>query len=801
MRRISMLLMMAAGLFFSYGSAQASTVKVTGTVDWTALTHFNTAKSGEVVFVDITDFENPVFTVVPLTKISNKQSKYSVTLNGNTPYFVAAVIADCATNPEQCGTATVAGTHIRFNDFVHPTPDGGPPITINLTADPMVDPLDPVAICGSVSVQSGTFVKALASAGPGGEEQFFSVGVFSTALVTPPASSYCVQGARFSFGEVDSTVTIQQTQVPTCPNQLDVLRSDSLIIGSDPITDNIAIVVPGAPGEISGTFSVAGFAHDFTFVQGSNSGPTIGDCAGIRGFGSGSGPGQAATFDVTPALSGTWKVLASGQRRLNSPDGLLQITESATPMNGSDVITVNLPPGGSAVVPLSYTPGIVAGNITFDVRRLGALNGPPLVSTYEGIPRNNTNGVVGAGWTPSVVAIPPMRFTERYELNLDPRGTDWLLRAANIESFGYNFSSANAIASSSWSFVTLPNRFGTPFFWTAAGDFATPIGSVTAGATTSLDLPVVDFRVANVTLNSPPGFTSISWVGSNGQYALPNGVLFTTSSLNASTFDGSPAVGRMNAPHAIYPGTTTVVDSNFNSRSDQRQLDLESDDDLTADFGAPMLLAVRPIPGAAGGSATVTGRVVSSDPTVTSLQVSVNGANATIGAGGTFSRAATIGTGPLTIVASDNLGRTTTLKRYFTTMTGLFAPAAGADLVSQGADVNAIQFVSFTQPPLPASSFNIGRTIPLKLTGALGSAAVTSANAAAAPRVIAVLQAAAGAAATAVRPSGGETVFHFDSGAAQWICNLGTTGLTAGTYVVQIQFWDGRILEAAFVLA
>jgi len=795
MRRISGLLTMAAGLFFSYGSAQASTVKVTGTVDWTALTHFNTAQSGEVVFVDITDFENFHFTVVPLTKISNKQAKYSVTLNGNTPYFVAAVIADCASNPEACGTATVAGTHIRFNNFVTLTPDGGPPITINVTADPTVDPLDPVAICGSISVQSGTFVKALVSAGPGGEEQFFSSGVFSTALVSPPASSYCVQGARFSFGELDSTVTIQQTQVPTCPNQLDVLRSDFLLINNDPVTDNIAVVVPGAPGEISGTFSVIGFPHDFTFVQAFNGGPTIGDCAGIRSFGAGSGPGQAATFDVTPALSGTWNVLATAQRRLNSPDGLLQITESATAMSGSDRISVNVPPGGAAVAPLTFTPGVVAGNIPFDVRRLGAVNGPPLVSTYEGIPRNNTNGVVGAGWTPSVITMPPMRFTERYALNLDPRGTDWLLRAANTEGFGYIFTSANGFASSSWSFVTLPNRFGPPFFQTANGTFATPAGNVTAGATTSLDLPAVDFRVANVTLNSPPGYVSISWSASNGQYTLPNGVLFVSAGLNASTSDGSPAVGRMNAPQAQYPGTTTVFDSDFNSLTDSRQLDLEADDDLTADFGAPMLLAVRPIPGAAGGAATVTGTVVTSAPPVT---VTVNGASATVGSGGSFSRAATIGTGPLTVVARDNLGRTTTLKRYFTTMAGLFAPAAGADLVSQGADLNAIQFISFTLPPLPASPFHAPQSIPLKLTGSLGGAAVTAANAAAAPRVVAVLQAAAGAAPTTVSPAGGETVFHFTSG--QWVCNLGTQGLAPGTYVVQIQFWDGRILEAAFVL-
>jgi hypothetical protein len=710
---------------------------------------------------------------------------------------VSAVIADCASNPEQCGTATVAGTHIRFNDFVHGTPDGGPPITINLTADVS---LDPVGICGSVSVQSGTFVKALASAGPGGQEQFSSVGVFSTALVSPPASSYCVQGARFSFGELDSTVTIRQTRVPTCPNQLDVLRTDFLLINNDPITDNILVVVPGAPGEIKGTFSVTGFPHDFTSVQGNNSGPTIGDCAGLKAFGSGSGAGQAATFDVTPALSGTWTVLATAQRRLNSPDGLLQVTESATPMSGSDVITVNVPPGGVAVAPLTYRPGVVAGNVTFDVRRLGAVNGPPLVSTYEGIPRNNTNGVVGAGWTPSVVTTPPMRFTERYELNLDPRGASWVLRAANTESFGYNFSSANGSASSGWSFVTLPNRFGPPFFQAATGDFATPIGSVTAGTTTSLDLPAVNFRVANVTLKAPAGYTSISWSGNNGQYTLSNGVLFVGSSLNASTFDGSPAVGRMNAPQALYPGTTTVVDSNFNSLTDARQLDLEADDDLTADFGAPMLLAVRPIPGAAGGSVTVTGRVVSSHPTVTPLQVLVNGASTTVSSGGAFSRTATIGTGPLTVVARDNLGRTTTLKRYFTTMTGLLAPVAGADLVSQGADVNAIQFISFTQPPLPASSFHAPRTIPLKLTGALGNAAVTSANAIA-PRIFALLLVAPGAAATAASSSGGETVFRFDAAAGQWICNLGTAGLAKGTYVVQIQFWDGRILEAAFVLA
>ena len=162
MRRISTLLTIAAGLFFFCGSAHAATVTMKGTVDWSALTHFNTAHSAEIFFADVSQDVPPV-TVVSLTKIVNKTAKYSVTLNANTPYFVGAVIADCASNPEQCGTAAVTGTHIRFNNFVTTTPGSGS-ITVNVTADPTNYPLDPLAICGSLSVQSGTFVKAVVGA-------------------------------------------------------------------------------------------------------------------------------------------------------------------------------------------------------------------------------------------------------------------------------------------------------------------------------------------------------------------------------------------------------------------------------------------------------------------------------------------------------------------------------------------------------------------------------------------------------------------------------------------------------------
>jgi len=373
-----------------------------------------------------------------------------------------------------------------------------------------------------------------------------------------------------------------------------------------------------------------------------------------------------------------------------------------------------------------------------------------------------------------------MRFTERYELNLDPRGQNWVMRAVNsaTQYFGYDFSTGTESASSNWSYLPLPTRFGPPAVQ-PDGDIGVLVGNVTAGSI-SADIPNVDFRVANVTLNSPAGFTSISWFG-NGQNA-PNGVILEGAALNASTFDGSSsAIGRMNVPPAQYFGTTRVTDSNFNSLTDARQLDLAPDDDLTADFGAPALLAVRPLPGAPGGAATVTGTVTTSASSVT---VAVNGmpANVTGNNGSfSFSRSATIGTGPLTIVATDNLGRTTTLKRYFTTITGLFGPAAGADLVSQNADLYAIEGVNFIQPALPPSSFHAGSTIPLKLTGSLGGAPVTAANTAA-PFIIALELVIPGAApAHPGQGPGGQTVFRFDAGSGQWICNLNTQGLPAGT--------------------
>jgi hypothetical protein len=261
--------------------------------------------------------------------------------------------------------------------------------------------------------------------------------------------------------------------------------------------------------------------------------------------------------------------------------------------------------------------------------------------------------------------------------------------------------------------------------------------------------------------------------------------------------DNGTPVGHGKFPPGVYAGSSFSFDTDFNFTTESRSLDLEPDDDHTADFGAPTLSQVRPIPrGAAGGPATVTGIVASSDATA-HLHVTVNNVVASVGAGGAFSASTVIGTGPLTVLAFDDQGRTTTLKRYFTTMSGLFAPVAGADLVSQGQDLNSIE-TTFFAPPLAKMALNPGRTVPLKLTGALGTAAVTNANASA-PRVFALFSVAPFMSATPIALTGDPT-FRYDTSGKQWINNLSTVGLQAGTYVVQIQFWDGRILEAALVL-
>lgn len=790
MRRIAMLLVFGVVLLVgaSRASAQTATAPANGTVDWTALTAF-TAQSAEVVFFDLFTGES-VVAPLPLTVPDTKMAPYSVTLTAGDIYFVTGVVADCAGDPAACGTPTTGGSHIRFGGLVVQAPDDGSLLPLDVIADPS---LNPVPVCGTVTVDAGTFVKLFASVDNGTPDSPFSIGVHSTALTAAPTASYCLLGAQFSFATLDTTTTIAQSQIPSCPGQVDVPRGDFLILGMDPITDDVHIVVPGAPGEISGTFSITGFPASSVGVSGFNSGPTIGACAGLSSY-SASGPAPLA-FDIAPALAGQWTLSAGSTSGGTTPDGRFQIVRSTTATPGSGLPTVDVTAGNPVTPALSYTPAILSGAVSVDNRRVGGpFAGLSSFPSFQGTLLAAQFGA--AQWVNGSLVILPMQVAERYDLYLDARGTDWTLQAVFGVGFQYQFPTPNGSASSGFTTVALPN-VGANVPFDEFGNLAVLVGPVTAGAHVPLDLPPIDYRAASVTLNAPAGGPSLSWFAFEGRYPLANGVLGTSfPEMLSFTFDSSTAVGRAVLPPGRYDGSTTTSDPDFNSFSENRSFDLEPDDDLTADFGAPALLAVRPIPGASGGPATVSGKVVASDPTVTTLQVRVNGAAATVAADGSFSAGAVIGTGPLTIVARDNLGRTTTLKRYFTTMTGLFAPCNGADLVSQNEDVYAITNFVF-QAPLPKNTFNAGRTIPLKLVGALAGVAVTSANATA-PRVVALVQAAPGMAPTTITPPS-PTVFGFDSG--QWIANLSTKGLKAGTYVVQIRFWDGRILEAAFVLA
>jgi hypothetical protein len=790
MRRAAMVLVFGVVLSAGASRASAQTVKASGTVNWSTLTAFK-SQSAEVVFFD---FSTGNRIVAPLTQspAGAKMAPYSVTLTPGDIYFVSAVVADCTGDPEACGTATKGGTHIRFGGLDIQAPADGSPVALDVVAD---SSLNPVPVCGKVTVDAGTFLKLSANLDNGTPDGPFALGVYSTALTAAPTSSYCLLSPPFSFEQLNTTTTIGQTRIPSCPAQLDVLRSDFFISSTAPLTDDVHIVVPGPPGEIRGKFSVAGFPSGSLQIDASNGGPTIGACAGLNVF-SASTSVPPLSFDIVPALAGAWTVLGTAFANGTSADGIFQLNRSTTATPNGGLFTVDVKAGSPVVPPLSYTPAILSGSVSVDARRFGGpyagLNSFP---SFQGELLAAQFGA--AGWSNSNVVVLPMQVAERYDLYLDARGTDWTLDAVAGVGYQYQFPTPNGSASSAFGGVAALPKVGAHVPFDLSGNLAVLIGPVTAGGRVTVDLPPIDFRAASVTLNAVDGGPSLFWFASEGRYPLPKGVLGTSSpQMFSSTFDGSPTTGRAILPPGRFDGSTTTSDPNFNSFTESRSLDLEPDDDLTADFGAPALLAVRPVPGASAGPVTVTGKAVPSDPHAPKLQVLVNGAAATVAADGSFSARAVIGTGPLTIVARDCEGHTTTLKRYFTTMSGLFAPCDGADLVSQNQDVNAVSNFVF-QAPLAKTSFKAGQVIPLKVTGALAGVPVTAANAAAVPRVLGLVKVAPGMAPATLTPPS-PTVFRFDSG--QWIANLSTQGLQAGTYVVQIRFWDGRVLEAAFVL-
>ncbi len=211
---------------------------------------------------------------------------------------------------------------------------------------------------------------------------------------------------------------------------------------------------------------------------------------------------------------------------------------------------------------------------------------------------------LGAEWAPLKEVLLPMQVAERYDVSLDPRGENWLLSGVNGVGYGYQYTVANASVSSAFSdVVTLPNFGGHPPF----DQFQMPsllIGAVAAGAKNPGRSPANRLPRRERHVELPRRRSPLQWFNdTDGRYALPNGVLFTPfGSLLAGTFDGSLPVGRALLPPGRYDGETDFVDPDFSDQIDPRSFDLEPDDNLTSDFGAPMLLGVRPIPGAAAAT-------------------------------------------------------------------------------------------------------------------------------------------------------------------------------------------------------
>lgn len=104
--------------------------------------------------------------------------------------------------------------------------------------------------------------------------------------------------------------------------------------------------------------------------------------------------------------------------------------------------------------------------------------------------------------------------------------------------------------------------------------------------------------------------------------------------------------------------------------------------------------------------------------------------------------------------------------------------------------------------PLPSHAFKQRRTLPLKLQLFCGTTALTDSDVAA-PQIAALTRSGDAIDLETVDIDAGSAndnslLFRFSDG--NWIYNLSSAGLSAGTYTVTIQMPDGRLFDAGFVL-
>jgi hypothetical protein len=103
---------------------------------------------------------------------------------------------------------------------------------------------------------------------------------------------------------------------------------------------------------------------------------------------------------------------------------------------------------------------------------------------------------------------------------------------------------------------------------------------------------------------------------------------------------------------------------------------------------------------------------------------------------------------------------------------------------------------------LPDKAFRQGRTLPLKLQLLCGGMALTDADVAA-PRIVGLVRESDAILLETIDPDAGEAndsglLFRYSE--PNWVYNLNTKALSAGTYVITIELPDGLRYTAAFVL-
>src|SRR5262249_39532989 len=153
-----------------------------------------------------------------------------------------------------------------------------------------------------------------------------------------------------------------------------------------------------------------------------------------------------------------------------------------------------------------------------------------------------------------------------------------------------------------------------------------------------------------------------------------------------------------------------------------------------------------------------------------------------------------IGRNPITVAVTDVYGESNTQQRTLVrpfTVQGFLPPGVPLVPAEQGI------------PSAPGASYKAGSTIPLRVQHySCGQLVSTQVEVRFAPRIALVQKIGNNAPATIVDPgttaSPDGLLFRFVGGT--WLNNLSTRGWSSGTYLLTVQFADGKLYRAVFAL-